>query len=107
MKLIFLDPNIFTVKILRADSISSSVLNRIKRDWAGSTTKNRIRRSIKIYNSQKQRISKIITDIVKNIDTILIAKEIVSHSGSLTNTEYTVDKLGGLWILIWIFSLRE
>ena len=39
MKLIFLDPDIFTVKILRADSISSSVLNRIKRDWAGSTTK--------------------------------------------------------------------
>ena len=91
MKWILFDLRISTIKISRTDKISSPDINRINITSTYSLTNNRIWRYIKIYGSQKQRIKKIITNFVKNIDTTLIAKEIAEHTNSLMDPEYIVD----------------
>ena len=90
LKSILSDPSISTIEISKAYSVSSSVLNRIKRSWVESVVNNRIRGFIKIYGSKKQNLWRIISDFVQNTNTTLIAREITEHVNTLMNTEYTV-----------------
>ena len=85
------DPDIPVKDISRTYSVSNSVLNRIKRSLNWYAIKDNMSRFIKIYWSQKQNITKLITDFVHNTDITLVAKEIAEYRKSSMNANNSVS----------------
>ena len=50
-----------------------------------------MRRFIKIYGTQNQKLTKLITDFVHYTDTTLVAKDISEHVNSSMNANYSVS----------------
>ena len=90
LKGILSDTSIPVKEISKAYSVSSSILNRIKRTDDHSLDNNRVRDLTKIYGSQKQRLSKLIIEHINKTDTTLTAKEITEYANSSLNACYSV-----------------
>ena len=78
-----LDPDISINDISSAYSVAYYVLNRTKRSRTQPATNNNMRNFIKLYEYQKQKSIKLITDFFHLTETPLIAKDIAEYANYL------------------------